>query len=93
MLTGQMSATPSGYKTEEVQHGSAVNGIKMSHITGNRNSQSTARQPTPAGIDREIARLKQDYAHRKSQTRPLSHSVATAYKLAIASCEKAKKSL
>jgi hypothetical protein len=37
---------------------------------------------------REIQRLKEDYESRRTADRPLTNSVATAYRKVIANCER-----
>ncbi len=58
--------------------------------------QDTKHTPAPYGdttapiLEQEIQRLKQDLAQRKQQSRPVSHSVLTAYRQTIANFENEK---
>ncbi len=55
--------------------------------------QQAVKQRLASGIDHEIKKLKASFADRLQENRPVSHSVATAYRLTIQNCEKLKKTL
>jgi len=40
---------------------------------------------------REIQRLKEDYESRRTADRPITHSIATAYRKVIENCERGNK--
>ena len=54
-----------------------------------------AGEPDNKTIDqhqqREIQRLKEDYESRRTADRPITNSVATAYRKVIANCERGKR--
>lgn len=67
-----------------------INPPKNPHSSTEAVTHTSSHSRAEQKIDQEIHRLEEDFSQRSQQTRPMSHSVATAYRMTIAMYQNAK---